>query len=111
MNREDLTTEEQLDTLSELDALHGEYIVDVVLDYSNTLEMAVDIFAQNTYVGEFGTERELAYQVVDDTGLLSGIDDTVARYFDYEQFGRDLFYSGDYWRINKDHRMYVFANE
>lgn len=39
---------------------------------------------------------DVAYQVVEECGYLDNVSDDVARYFDYESFGRDLGIEGSY---------------
>ena len=50
----------------------------------------------DSYVGKFDTDLEFAEHIVDDTMMLIGVPEEVARYFDYESYGRDLLH-GDYW--------------
>lgn len=45
---------------------------------------------EDAYYGQFDSDTDLAFDYIDSTGLLQGIPDTVARYFDHESFGRDL---------------------
>ncbi|HFV4161900.1 TPA: antirestriction protein ArdA, partial [Escherichia coli] len=44
----------------------------------------------------YDSELEFAAQYVDECGFLSEVPDTVARYFDYEAFARDLFMELDF---------------
>ena len=51
------------------------------------------------YQGYYGgslksPEEEFAYQFVEETGLLVDVSETLARYFDYEAYSRDMFLSG-----------------
>lgn len=39
---------------------------------------------------------DVAYQVIEECGYLDNVPDDVARYFDYESFGRDLGIEGSY---------------
>lgn len=39
---------------------------------------------------------DVAYQVVEECGYLDNVPDDVARYFDYESFGRELELEGNY---------------
>jgi len=48
---------------------------------------------EESYQGEYGSELEFAYQLIEDTGYLQEVPDTVAQYFNYEAFSRDLFMS------------------
>lgn len=45
---------------------------------------------EDAYFGQFYNDTDLAYDYVQSADLLQGIPDTIARYFDYEAFGRDL---------------------
>lgn len=56
--------------------------------------------------GEFETPTDLAYNYVDDTGMLDNVPDCVAGYFDYEAFGRDLAY--DFATYRHDGTDYYF---
>jgi antirestriction protein len=47
---------------------------------------------QDRYQGKWQTMKEFAENFVEDTGMLSGVDECIARYFDYESFARDLGY-------------------
>lgn len=51
--------------------------------------------------------EDYAYQYVDDAGLLDGLNETVARYFDYEAFARDLRLGGDVTAIEVCGSWYV----
>ena len=51
--------------------------------------------------------EEYAYQYVDDAGLLDGVNETVARYFDYQAFARDLRLGGDVMAIEVCGAWYV----
>ena len=61
---------------------------------------------RDAYIGEFSTNTELGEYFVDELGALSIPDDSIlARYFDYESYGRDCSYdlhnfSGYYWWNN-----------
>ena len=50
---------------------------------------------EDEYIGEFDSPSDLAYHYVEETGLLDGIHKSVAMYFDYEAFGRDLDLNGE----------------
>lgn len=39
---------------------------------------------------------DIAYEVIEEGGMLNGVNETLARYFDYEAFGRDLGIEGTY---------------
>lgn len=50
---------------------------------------------REAYAGEWESALDYAYAYVEDTGMLHGVDDTIARYFDYQGFARDLELGGD----------------
>ena len=53
---------------------------------------------QEHYAGKFDSLVGWAYEYVEETGLLDGVPEVVARYFDYEAYGRDARLNGDIWR-------------
>lgn len=55
---------------------------------------------EDAYYGEFLNDTEMAEAIVDESGMLSDVPDTIAWYFDYEKYARDLMIS-DFWE--KDH--------
>ena len=60
---------------------------------------------EDAYIGEYKIE-DYAVQFVEDCGLLQGVADSVASYFDYESYGRDLILGGDIW----EHEGHLFWN-
>jgi antirestriction protein len=53
--------------------------------------------ASDAYHGHWADRLTFAQNFADDTGILRGVPDTVARYFDYESYARDLFMDGFTW--------------
>lgn len=51
---------------------------------------------------------DVAYQVVEECGYLNGAPDTVARYFDYEAYGRDLDIEGKYYMTDSGNCIEIF---
>jgi len=47
------------------------------------------------FIGEFDSVTDLAYQHIDDSGLLHNVDKTITMYFDYKAFGNDLVLNGE----------------
>ena len=66
------------------------------LDY--TLDEAVEKVNNGDYMIYSDCENmtDVAYQVVEECGYLEHVPDNVARYFDYESFGRELGIGGNY---------------
>lgn len=48
------------------------------------------------------TMEDVAREVVEECGYLNSVPENVARYFDYEAFGRDLDIEGTYYNIEGD---------
>jgi len=48
------------------------------------------------------TMTDVAMEVVEECGMLENVPENVARYFDYEAFGRDLDIEGKYYSIDGD---------
>ena len=44
--------------------------------------------------------ENVAYQVVNDCGLLDGVPETIKRYFDYEAYGRDIDIEGTFIQVD-----------
>ena len=49
-----------------------------------------------TIYNECDDMEDVAYQIVEECGYLTNVPDNVARYFDYEAFGRDLRLEGTF---------------
>ena len=45
---------------------------------------------------------DIAYETVEECGYLNNVPENVARYFDYEAFGRDLDIEGKFYNIDGD---------
>lgn len=46
---------------------------------------------EDSFQGAYDSELDYTYQLVEDCGYLSNVPQTVASYFDYDKFNRDLF--------------------
>lgn len=57
---------------------------------------------EDAYCGEYDSELDYTYELVEDMGMLHGVDEQFAAYFDYDAFKRDLFMS-DYSAVPTDH--------
>ena len=70
------------------------------------VEGAIEGF-RDAYCGEYDDEEDFAYEEVESCGYLRDVPETVARYFDYEAFARDLFLDGYYGlRVNGDFHVF-----
>ncbi|NIJ81204.1 antirestriction protein ArdA [Xanthomonas cannabis] len=52
------------------------------------------------YIGEFNSWAEVAEHTVEDGGLLEGVPESVARYFDFAAYGRDMELGGEAYESN-----------
>lgn len=66
------------------------------LEYVGDLETALENF-EEAYAGEWEDLEDFAAELVEDHGMLHGVDETIARYFDVAAFARDLELGGDYF--------------
>lgn len=54
---------------------------------------------EESYAGEFWSEREFAEDLADQTGILMELPENLRYYFDFDLFARDLL-MGDYWGVD-----------
>lgn len=73
--------------LDDDDKLLLEAYIDATGDNDATIDDARDSF-----YGKFDSDFDFAYDYIESTGLLSGLDESIKRYFDYETFTGDLLY-------------------
>ena len=52
---------------------------------------------REAYQGKWDSEKDFTYNLVDEIGYLHGVPESVANYFDYEAFARDLFIDDYYF--------------
>lgn len=71
---------------------YEEDALEAMIDYIFDPEEALDKIADGEVMFYFGcdTMEDVAYEFVSQTGMLEGVNDTIASYFDYEKYGRDL---------------------
>lgn len=86
------------DFKEQLDATHlDEEVIDAYLD--NMGASGVDISdIEDAYQGEYDDWADFAYRLMEDTGGLDSIPESLRSYFDYEKFGNDLSY--DFFESN-----------
>ena len=86
---------------------------DVALAYAENMgERFPDVDTiQEAYIGEYEDVEAYAREFLDDCGTLNGVDDTIARYFDYEAYARDMVLGGDVWTTDRNGGMvHIFRN-
>ena len=71
-----------------------EDVIRAIFDHAGTIEEGLDILERGEYRVHYGCEdmTDVAWEIVEESGLLNGIPEEVARYFDYEEYGRNLEY-------------------
>lgn len=91
---------EQIDDLSddELVALQAYLINGSSLD--EALEKATD--GDYTIYYNCDNMEDVAYQVVNESGLLDGVPETIKGYFDYEAYGRDIDIEGTFIQVDNN---------
>lgn len=87
--------------------LDADVVAAVVAHFSGDVSEAKDAIKDN-YAGGFSSLTHYAEDYIESTGMLDGVNDTVARYFDFEAFGRDLELGGDVYTINAGATVHVF---
>lgn len=79
---------EEIDNLSDDEVI----ALQAYLEQYNDIEQALEEVRQGNYRIYYDCDNmeDVAYQVVNDCGLLDGVPEEVKIYFDYEAYGRDL---------------------
>lgn len=72
--------------------------LEAMIDYGFDPEEALDKIADGDvlFYPDCDTMEDVAYEIIAQSGMLAGVDDTIARYFDYEAYGRDLEMGGTF---------------
>jgi antirestriction protein len=88
--------------------LDSEVVAAVVSNFSGNLEEAKDAI-EDHYCGAYDTLTAYAESYVEESGMLADVPDTIAQYFDFESFGRDMRLGGDIYAIRVDGSLHVFS--
>ncbi len=88
---------EFVETLKELDDTEREAFI-AYRDNEGD-EVTLDSF-RDAYAGQHDSWEAFAQEYVEESGLLRGVPDTLARYFDFEGYGRDMRLGGDAYETN-----------
>ena len=93
---------EMAEELESLDDDQEEIVKILMSEYGYSLEDAAEKVNNGDYIiySDCDDMTDVAYQVVEECGYLANIPETVARYFDYEAFGRDLGLEGNFSFMN-----------
>lgn len=90
---------EQAAQLAELEEQELE-LVSVLLEEGYTLENALDKYEDVQVFWNCNNEADVAYEYIEETGMLRDVPDSLRNYFDYEAFGRDLSFDGQFMFYN-----------
>lgn len=84
--------------IKELDEEKSKVVKALIQKLDYTLYEAIDKVNSGDYMiyNDCENMTDVAYQVVEECGYLENVPDNVARYFDYESFGRELESEGNY---------------
>lgn len=84
--------------IKELDEEESKVVKALIQELGYTLDEAIEKVNNGDYriYHDCGDMADVAYQVVEECGYLDNVPDDVARYFDYESFGRELEIEGNY---------------
>ena len=108
---------ESLDTLNEiaerieeLGEEESEVVKALMSELGYTLNEAINKVNSGNYriYSDCDDMTDIAYQVVEECGYLNNVPDNVARYFDYESFGRDLGIEGTYIFTDDNNAIEIF---
>jgi antirestriction protein len=84
--------------------------IEAVAAYASNMHLDIAAFDdwqsdyEDAYLGEYDSVHAYAVEYVESCGLLHGVPDNIARYFDYDAFARDLEH--DLWQ----HGGHLFLN-
>ena len=108
---------ENLDTLNEiaerieeLDEEESKVVKALMSELGYTLDEAIEKVNNGDYriYSDCDDMTDIAYQVVEECEYLNNVPNNVARYFDYEEFGRDLGIEGTYIFLDNNDAIEVF---
>lgn len=101
---------EMAERIEELDEEESEVVKVLMSELGYTLDEAIDKVNSGDYTiySDCDDMTDIAYQVVDECGYLNNVPDNVARYFDYESFGRDLGIEGTYIFTDDNNAVEIF---
>lgn len=89
---------EEIDNLSDDEVI----ALQAYLEQYNDIEQALDEVHQGNYriYYDCNDMSDVAYQVVNECGLLDGAPEELKVYFDYEAYGRDLSINGTFTQVD-----------
>ncbi len=102
---EEFTSIDYLNEIAEQTDLFDEYelwALSAFLMNGKKLDSAIESVNDGEYTIYEGCSdmTDVAYHLVDELDMLSNCPENLARYFDYEAFGRDIGIEGSYYQVN-----------
>lgn len=96
--------------IKELDEEGSKVVKALIQKLDYTLDEAIDKVNSGDYMiyNDCENMTDVAYQVVEECGYLNNAPDNVARYFDYESFGKDLGIEGTYIFTDDNEAIEIF---
>jgi antirestriction protein len=85
---------ESADNLNSFEEEALEAMIDCIFGPEEALDKIAD--GEVLFYSDCDTMEDVAYRVVEETGMLANVDDSIAGYFDYEKYGRDLEMEGTF---------------
>lgn len=91
---------EEIDNLSDDEVI----ALQAYLEQYNDIEQALEEVRQGNYTIYYDCDdmSDVAYQVVNESGLLDGVPETLKGYFDYEAYGRDIDIEGTFIQVDNN---------
>lgn len=104
------TLNEIAERIKELDESESKVVKALMSELGYTLNEAIDKVNSGDYMiyNDCENMTDIAYQVVEECGYLNNVPDNVARYFDYESFGRDLGIEETYIFTDDNNAIEIF---
>ena len=95
---EGFISEEQFDKIIEFDSLDNDdkEMFEAYLEWQGCDDADIDTI-RDLCCGKWDSKDDFACDLVESCGMLDGVPDNIAHYFDYEKFARDLFISDYYY--------------
>ena len=96
------------DIAEELEALNEDNaIIEAIFNYCQDMQETINKIENRDYIIYYDCDDmiDVAIEIVKECGYLNGVSETVARYFDYEAFARDLDIEGNFMEL--DNSRYI----
>lgn len=96
--------------LGELDEEEQKVVKALMSECSYTIDEAIEKVNCGDYriYSDCDNMTDVSYQIVEECGYLNNVPDEVARYFDYESFGKDLGIEGTYIFTDDNKAIEIF---